>query len=62
MTVAQIENAARCSGAYAEHLAWQRDVERAAVEAEAAYYALRNRQDWLHKAADAVRSEAYLAR
>lgn len=61
-TVAEIEGEAYRSAMYREHLDAQRAAEIAAAEAEAAYYGLRNRQDWMHKAADASRAEAYLAR
>lgn len=62
VTVAEVEDAARTSDVYREHLVRQRDAEVAAAEAEARYYHLRNRQDWLFKAADAMRAEAYLSR
>ena len=60
-TVAETEDAALTSPAYREHLDWQRALEIAAADAEAAYYGLRNRADWLAKAADGLRAEAYLA-
>ena len=62
ITVAEVEDAARTSDVYREHLIKQRDAEVAAAEAEARYYGLRNRNEWLMKSADSIRAEAYLAR
>lgn len=62
MTIPEVEDKARTSDLYREHLTAQRNAEVSASTAEAHYYGLRNRADWLHKAADALRSEAYLTR
>lgn len=62
VTETMLDNLARASPRYASHLDELYRLEVQAADDEAHYYALRNRQDWLHKAADASRAEAYLSR
>lgn len=61
-TEARIDQQARASQMYQDHVEWQAEIERSAADADADYYALRNRQDWLQIGAQALRAETYLAR